>query len=231
MRQQQQINKIKQTHSDPTQFVNILSEDKINFLIEHYEQSDKKIEKNTGPIMLTVNEGDGIIDDILKLLRQMYGNFNVRSAHFFDVKDPHIIHVDDGKELPDSFKAFTIPLRVIGNDASKAKLIMFDQYYYGGAAKFMKNGPAVKKTFYNTHLYIYDDVQGLNDKGIPEEYKGMLSHLKESWYDGLSIKSYFPWTIGSIICFDSLRLHCASNFKTENIERKLGLSIFTTQPN
>ena len=93
MRQQQQINKIKQTHSDPTQFVNILSKDKINFLIEHYEQSDKKIEKNTGPIMLTVNEGDGIIDDILKLLRQMYGNFNVRSAHFFDVKDPHIIHL------------------------------------------------------------------------------------------------------------------------------------------
>ena len=44
----------------------------------------------------------------------------------------------------------------------------------------MKNGPAVKKTFYNTHLYIYDDVQGLNDKGIPEEYKGMLSHLKAS---------------------------------------------------
>ena len=30
-----------------------------------------------------------------------------------------------------------------------------------------------------------------------------------------------------IICFDSLRLHCASNFKKENIERKLGLSIFT----
>ena len=33
--------------------------------------------------MLTVNEGDGIIDDILKLLRQMYGNFNVRSVLFF----------------------------------------------------------------------------------------------------------------------------------------------------
>ena len=42
----------------------------------------------------------------------------------------------------------------IGNDASKAKLIMFDQYYYGGAAKFMKNGPAVKKTFYNSIYFI-----------------------------------------------------------------------------
>ena len=29
-----------------------------------------------------------------------------------------------------------------------------------------------------------------------------------------------------IICFDSLRLHCASNFKKENIERKLGLKYF-----
>ena len=77
MRQKTQIERIKKTHSDPTQFVNILSEEKINFLINHYESSDNKIEKNTGPIMLTVNEGDGIIDDILKLLRQMYGNFNV----------------------------------------------------------------------------------------------------------------------------------------------------------
>ncbi len=51
MRQKTQIERIKKTHSDPTQFVNILSEEKINFLINHYESSDNKIEKNTGPII------------------------------------------------------------------------------------------------------------------------------------------------------------------------------------
>ena len=48
------------------------------------------------------------------------------------------------------------------------------------------------------------------------------------WLQGLSFNSYFPWTIGSIIAFDSLQLHCASDFTKHNIKSKLGISIFTT---
>jgi hypothetical protein len=55
----------------------------------------------------------------------------------------------------------------------------------------------------------------------------MLGHLKSKWLEGLSVHCYFPWTIGSIIAFDSLRLHCSSNFKNIGIKRKIGLSIFT----
>ena len=56
-----------------------------------------------------------------------------------------------------------------------------------------------------------------------------LSHLKEEWLEGLTVQKYFPWTIGSIICFDSLQIHSASNFLNCGIESKLGLSIFTVK--
>lgn len=230
MRTQQQIKSIKSRESGPVQLVNILPITEVEKLISYYNESNDKITKNTGPVMLTINEGQGVIDNILSLLRKTFGEFEVRSAHFFDVKDPHVIHIDDGKELPNSYKAFTIPLHVEGNDSDKAKLVMFDQHYYGGAAKFMKNGPANKVQYYNKHLYLYDDVDGINNKGIPIELKEMFSHLREQWLEGLSVRAYFPWTIGSIIAFDSLQLHCASNFKKQNIKRKLGISIFTKWP-
>ena len=55
----------------------------------------------------------------------------------------------------------------------------------------------------------------------------LLNHLKKEWLDGLSIDNYFPWKIGSVIAFDSLRLHSASDFNRAGITKKLGLSIFT----
>ncbi len=41
----------------------------------------------------------------------------------------------------------------------------------------------------------------------------------------------FDWKIGSVVGFDSLRLHCASNFKKAGISKKLGLAVFTTYKN
>jgi hypothetical protein len=230
VRSLEQIQDIKSRESGPVQLLNILSNQEVQDLIKYYNTTEEKITKNTGPVMLTINEGQGIIDNILQKLRKSFGDFEVRSAHYFDVKDPHIIHIDDGKDLPNSYKAFTIPLYVEGNDDSKAKLIMFDQHYYGGAAKFMKNGPANKVQYYNKHLYLYDDVDGINNDGIPVELKDMFGHLREQWLEGLSVRAYFPWNIGSIIAFDSLQLHCASNFKKQDITRKLGISIFTKWP-
>ena len=64
---------------------------------------------------------------------------------------------------------------------------------------------------------------------IDPHHKDMLSHLKEEWLEGLTVQKYFPWTIGSIICFDSLQIHSASNFLNCGIESKLGLSIFTVK--
>ena len=232
MRTHQQILAIKDTQSNPKQLWNMLTQDDIDILLNYYNTSDKIIEKNTGPKVLHVKEGEGIIDNILGTLRKLYGNFDLRSAHYFDVDKPHVIHNDDDFDYPQCYKAFVIPLYVEGNTCDKAKFFVFDQTYYGGPAKFV-NGEDVtdKPVYYNQFLTDYKDIQDTTLESIGDIHLQYLTHLKPKWLEGLSVKSYFPWHIGSMIEFDSLRLHCSSDFNAVGITRKIGLSIFTNWDN
>jgi len=229
MRTQEQITAIKNTQSDPKQHWDILNYGNIIDLLIHYNDSSKKVEqKSTGPKVLYVKEGEGVIDNILDKLRQTYGDFKVRSAHYFDVEKPHIIHNDDDFDYPQCYKAFVIPLLVEGATCDKAKFFVFDQSYYGGPAKFV-NGEDVtgKPVHYNTFLTDYTDVQDQASCGLNDFELQHLTHLKPKWLKGLSVNKYFDWRIGSIISFDSLNLHCSSDFNKVGITRKIGLSIFT----
>lgn len=227
MRTDEQINNLKEYQSPPVQFVDILDKHTIQKLID-FHNTNEKIEKNTGPIISYVKEGQGIIDDILYILRIKFGDFKVRAAHYFDVSKPHIIHNDDGFTLPNSYKAFTIPLEVRAK-TNKAKLVFFDQYYYDGPSKFVnKDNITDAPVYYNQFVTSYERVLETNNKVLEPEHRKLLSHLKDEWLEGLSVQKYFPWTIGSIIAFDSLQLHCSSNFLDTGATSKLGLSIFTT---
>ena len=229
MRTQEQITAIKNTQSDPKQHWDILNYGNIIDLLIHYNDSSKKVEqKSTGPKVLYVKEGEGVIDNILDKLRQTYGDFEVRSAHYFDVEKPHIIHNDDDFDYPQCYKAFVIPLLVEGATCDKAKFFVFDQSYYGGPAKFV-NGEDVtgKPVHYNTFLTDYTDVEDQASCGLDDLQLQYLTHLKPKWLEGLSVNRYFPWQIGSMIEFDSLNLHCSSDFNKVGITRKIGLSIFT----
>ena len=65
------------------------------------------------------------------------------------------------------------------------------------------------------------------DFGLDDFELQHLTHLKSKWLEGLSVNKYFDWRIGSVISFDSLNLHCSSDFNASGITRKIGLSIFT----
>lgn len=231
MRTAEQIEKLKKTHSDPVQLHGVVSADLVESLLGYYH-THQKIQKNTGPKVLHIKEEQGLIDELLVTLRKQFGNFKIRSAHFFETTVPHVLHIDDGKELTDVYKAFTVPLYVQGSSCDNAKLIMYDQYYYGGPVKFFNGDEQVEEVYYNTPLFDYSDVDGINNIGIPNIVKErLIPHIKEQWLEGLSINSYFPWTIGSVIAFDSLRIHSASDFRKFGIKMKIGLSIFTELPN
>jgi len=229
MRTKQQIDKIKEKQSPPIQQFIFLNELEVEQLLLYYKNNSDKAEiKPTGPKCLYIKEGEGVIDYILVKLRDKFGDFKLRNAQIFDTTVPHILHNDDGIDLPNTFKAFTIPLQVFGENFMDAKLCMFDQYYYGGPAKFCKGETVASKT-YNSIVTDYKDIEGLNDKGIPGEWRTqLLSHLKDKWIEGLSLQGHYPWIPGSYIAFDALQIHCASNFVDVDITRKIGLSIFTT---
>ena len=229
MRTLDQIQAIKNTKSDPVQHWDIISYGEIIDLLIHYNDSSSKVEqKSTGPKVLYVKEGDGVIDKILKKLRKVYGNFEVRSAHYFDVTKPHIIHNDDDFDYPQCYKAFVIPLLVEGATCDKAKFFVFDQSYYGGPAKFVNGEDTTgKPVHYNTFLTDYNRIENTSIAGLTDFELQHLTHLKPKWLEGLSVNKYFDWRIGSIISFDSLDLHCSSDFNSAGITRKVGLSIFT----
>jgi hypothetical protein len=225
MRTIQQIEHITLHETPPMVVEDAISNNKVKFLLDHYNSSDKIIEKNTGPKVLYVKEGKGIIDDILVTLRKQFGNFSVRSAHYFDVTRPHIIPNDDNFELSNCYKAFTIPLWCNGND-SDIGLVMYDQFYYHGPRKFINGETQQSPVHYNQFVREYTDVAYTTDNII--EDTSQITHLRKHWLDGLSIHKILPWKIGSILSFESLRLHSSTDFISKGIDRKIGLSIFTT---
>ena len=227
MRTQQQIEKIKKGQGDPYSINNVVD---VESLYNYYVSNEGNVvQKNTGPKILKVDPTEDLFDSLIKSLKKQVGDFDVRYMHYFDVTDPHIIHNDDEFEYPDCYKAFTIPLRIYGS-SDNVKLIVFDQYYYGGPAKFV-NGSDMSDypVHYNKFLTDYNDIEQQSTVELNDGELEHLTHLQPSWLKGLSINKILPWTIGEALCFDSLALHCSSDFKSKGITRKIGLSIFTTR--
>jgi hypothetical protein len=205
-----------------------LNSEEIKELIELYHNKDNKIHKNTGPVVSHLQD-EPIFEKLVTKLKPLLGDFKVYSAAYFYVTFPHIIHNDDHYDLPNTFKAITLPLELnySGNTKELPNLCMFDQYYLDGPAKFF-NGSEDIPTYYNKQIYEYSNVENKTDQPFPEDIRlKYLTHLKKSWLEGCSIKSIHQWKPGSAIIFDAVRLHCASDFRQLGISSKLGISIFT----
>lgn len=240
MRTKQQIDSIKLNFSDPYLVDNFVTANEIEHLINLFENdtdaidpAEAKVYKNTGPITLNIRKfiGDPVVDNILEKIRSEIGDFDITAGFFFFTNYPHIIHNDDLFELPPTmYKGITIPLR-LDSDLPIDEipdLCFFDQCYFHGPSKFF-NGDSDIPTFYNKQVYEYSQVDGLLEDAVLDIdiYRKYFTHLKKKWLEGLSFKSALPWKIGSCLIFDSVRLHCASDFRKLGIKSKLGISIFT----
>lgn len=227
-RTQEEINIIKQYESPPFVILNVV--DAEVFLQYYLENKNKIIQKNTGPQVLTVPPGDNsLFHSLQNILKEYIGEFKVRNVHFFETEVPHVIHNDDTFENIKPYKAFTIPLKIFGS-SDDIKLILFDQYFYYGPAKFFNGETNDREVFYNQSVTNYEYVSYTNNKGIDKNVqKKYLTHCNKEWLKGLSINTVLDWKIGNILCFDSLQLHCSSDFTTQGVYKKIGLSIFTVK--
>lgn len=236
MRSKAQIDNIKKTFSDPYMVDNFVTPAEIKYLINLYDSDDPyqaKVYKNTGPVTLDIHKylNDPVVDSIIKRIELLIGKFEITAGFFFFTDYPHIIHNDDLFELPDNvYKGITIPLRLDTDTTIEgvSRLCFFDQCYFYGPSKFFKDDSDMP-TFYNKQLYDYSQVDGLLDHNEIDEvcYQKYFTHLKRKWVEGLSLYSVLPWTPGSCMIFDSVRLHCSSDFRKLGIKSKLGISIFT----
>lgn len=224
MRTLEQINQIKSRIEQPYAVEKFLTPVEVSALVQMFEDTQQgKVYKNTGPVTLNLDLSNPLIANILDRIKTKIGNFDVTAAFFFYTETPHIIHNDDTFELPDVYKAITLPLRISG--AAIPKLCFFDQFYFQGPAKFFKGSSNVP-TYYNKQVYDYAEIDGISKEPFIDTNK-YFTHLRSSWLEGLSLNSVLDWIPGNALIFDSVRLHCASDFTQLNIKAKLGISIFT----
>ena len=170
---------------------------------------------------------DPVFIKIMDKLKTELGPFEVTAGMFFSATYPHIVHNDDTFELPDGvYKGITIPLKAYGSNRVP-DLCFFDQFYFQGPAKFF-NGDKDIPTYYNKQVYDYTDVDGVSDMPFDESTRvKYFTHLKPQWLKGLTLWGTLKWKPTSALIFDSVRLHCASDFRQQGISHKLGISIFT----
>ena len=226
---------------EPYSIENFIDQKDVNELIDIWENSDNKEHKNTGVITYSITDfSSPVLHKIRdKIYFDLYPNIEIWGAFFFYVNKPHIIHIDDSSiyTLPKIFKAFTIPLRIEGED-EEPHLMFFDQFYLDGSSKFF-NGDSHETKGHHEALqfsklprskcvYEYSNVINKSTKpfdlDIKEKY---LDHIKDRWLDELSFNSAHKWKPGNVIVFDSCRLHCGSDFRKLGVTDKLGISIFT----
>ena len=229
MRNSEQISQIKSRITDPYSVEDFITQQDITHLISIFYKEKNKIYKNTGPITLNIVPflNDSVFIKIMDKLKIEIGSFKMTAGMFFSTDFPHIVHNDDTFELPDGvYKGITLPLELTRNSGTEfPKLCFFDQCYFHGPAKFF-NGSENVPTYYNKQVYEYSNVDGIVSEPFYDNDQ-LFTHLKSEWLQGLSLNSTLTWQPGSALIFDSVRLHCASDFRKHGITRKLGISIFT----
>lgn len=231
MRSKEQIELISKNFSSPRAVENFLAPAEVQELISIYKSSNSSaplVYKNTGPVTLNINEylNRPIFKSIWSRIEQEIGPFEMTAGFFFWTNYPHIIHNDDTFELPDNvYKGINLPLEFEGTSQIYPKLCFFDQYYFHGPAKFF-NGSKDIPTYYNKQVYEYTDVSGIVKEPFVNNDK-LFTHLNPKWLEGLSLQTSLDWVPGNALIFDSVQLHCASDFRQLGIKSKLGISIFT----
>jgi len=228
MRTQEELERIKQNIEPSGQIEDFITSDERNNLLLYYNRKASDIvRKPTGPKTYNL-ENYNDLDWLLYRLKASFGEFKPWSIQFFDTAVPHMIHNDDHPDNPNSYKTFLFPLSYNPwYPTTELEFFVFEQFYFQGEAKFIKNDPGKFPIYKNKMLTEYTDVENLATDPIDNDTANKLTHLKKSWLEGLSVDKIFKWRFNSVIHFHPCQLHAAGNFLKHNVNRKIGLSIFT----
>ena len=143
------------------------------------------------------------------------GNFSIRDAHIYDLKQPYRLHCDSGKTNTSHY-TIIIPLDkqpqggiFIMNQWSD-KAYSLDDYYtqnYQSVLSFEDRKEKIHE--FNPNISLPDSLD--------------FKHIKDK--RGFSVKEYFTYNFNQAIMFPSKFFHCSQN--VENFTNKKSLAIFT----
>ena len=193
-----------------------------NFIINDF-LSDKELnsftynnkeefESSTGNLTLYYQK---LLTSISIKIAKHIGNFSIRDAHIYDLKQPYKLHCDSGKTKTSHY-TIIIPLDkqpqggiFIMNQWSD-KAYSLDDYYtqdWQSVLSFEERKEKIREFDSNISLPNSLDFKHIKDKR------------------GFSVKEYFKYNYNQAIMFPSKFFHCSQN--VENFTNKKSLAIFT----
>ena len=143
------------------------------------------------------------------------GNFSIRDAHIYDLKQPYKLHCDSGKTKTSHY-TIIIPLDkqpqggiFIMNQWSD-KAYSLDDYYtqdWQSVLSFEERKEKIRE--FDSNISLPDSLD--------------FKHIKDK--RGFSVQEYFQYNYNEAIMFPSRYFHCSQN--VENFTNKKSLAIFT----
>ena len=193
-----------------------------NFIIDDF-LSDKELnsftynnkeefESSTGNLTLYYQK---LLTSISIKIAKHIGNFSIRDAHIYDLKQPYRLHCDSGKTKTSHY-TIIIPLDkqpqggiFIMNQWSD-KAYSLDDYYtqdWQSVLSFEERKEKIRE--FDSNISLPDSLD--------------FKHIKDK--RGFSVKEYFKYNYNQAIMFPSKFFHCSQN--VENFTNKKSLAIFT----
>ena len=195
-----------------------------NFIIDDF-LSDKELnsftynnkevfESSTGNLTLYYQK---LLTSISIKIAKHIGNFSIRDAHIYDLKQPYRLHCDSGY-TNNSYYTIIIPLDerpqgglFIMNQWSD-KAYSLDDYYtqdYQSVLSFNERKEKIHK--FNPDISLPDTLD--------------FQHIKDK--RGFSVKDYIQYEYNTAIMYPGKYYHCSQN--VENFTSKKSLAIFTNE--
>jgi len=193
-----------------------------NFIIDNFLSDtelnsftyDKKqeFESSTGNLTLYHQK---LSISILFKIQKYIGEFSVRGAHIYDLKQPYRLHCDSGK-TNNSYYTIIVPLD------KKPQGGLFITHQWSDIAYSLDN---YYKQDYQSVLNFEERKKKINEFNLNVSLPDSLDfkHIKDK--RGFSIKEYFSYNYNQAIMYPSKFFHCSQNVK--NFTNKKSLAIFT----
>jgi len=193
-----------------------------NFIIDNFLSDtelnsftyDKKqeFESSTGNLTLYHQK---LSISILFKIQKYIGEFSVRGAHIYDLKQPYRLHCDSGK-TNNSYYTIIVPLD------KKPQGGLFITHQWSDIAYSLDN---YYKQDYQSVLNFEERKKKINEFNLNVSLPDSLDfkHIKDK--GGFSIKEYFSYNYNQAIMYPSKFFHCSQNVK--NFTNKKSLAIFT----
>ena len=190
---------------------NFLSETELNSFTYNNKEEFKS---STGNLTLYYQK---LLTSISIKIAKHIGNFSIRDAHIYDLKQPYRLHCDSGQEN-NSYYTIIVPLDknpqgglFIMNQWSD-KAYSLDDYYTQNIQSVLNFEERKEKiNEFNPNISLPDTID--------------FKHIKDK--RGFSVKDYIDYEYNKAIMYPGKYYHCSQNIK--NFTGKKSLAIFTNE--